>query len=404
MRLLTGVVLLVWSFYPATGLRAQVRRDPPVVLPKVKVPANVPLVKVAEFTMPEERYQPAAVSSGDFIYIIGGSTEDGSLLDSVLRFNVRTGKFEEFAQLRIARRGHHAAIIEGRLYVLGGYSVQGLTTGSAVATQALTMNGAAPGKSPFDVTVTPRHDLFNEAANNPNIPPSPEAMDRAMRTLAMVGSSISQVIEFKALEESMEVIDLATRKVSFAPEMPEPRARFACVARGGKIFVVGGQRPYRHVETARTNTTLLFDPATAKWTVGVPMPTPRETEGVLVDGGVVVVAGGYNGLVPLSQVEVFNPKDGIWRILPPLCRPTSAHSMVFLDHYLFLFGDYASPGELLAYDLEKKQSEVFTLQYIPSRHTAAVVNDGKIYVIGGRASSATDVLNYIQVFELRKKT
>ena len=211
-------------------------------------------------------------------------------------------------------------------------------------------------------------------------------------------------MEAEGLEQSVEVIDLATRKVSHVSELPEPRALFACVARGGKIYVIGGQRLYRHVTLARTNTVKIFDPATGKWTDGVSMPTPRESDGVLTDGRLIVVPGGFDGREARAEVQVFNPNDNLWRMLPPLCRPTSAHSLVFLDHYLFLFGDYESPGEWLAYDLVTKQSETFKLQYEPARHSAAVVHEGKIYVIGGKASSVSDPVSSIQVFALRKKT
>ena len=128
-----------------------------------------------------------------------------------------------------------------------------------------------------------------------------------------------------------------------------------------------------------------------------------DVDGVLTDGRVIVVPGGFDGRQARAEVEVFNPGDNLWRILPPLCRPTSANSSVFLDHYLFLFGDFATPGEWLAYDLKKKSSETFALQYTPARQTAAVVHEGKIYIIGGRASNISNPLRTIQVFARRKK-
>jgi len=71
-------------------------------------------------------------------------------------------------------------------------------------------------------------------------------------------------------------------------------------------------------------------------------------------------------------------------------------------HHLFLFGDYDSPERLLAYNLKTRQSETFTLGYTAARHTAAVVADGQIYVIGGRVDRATDPIRAIQVFALTK--
>ncbi len=396
-RFAIAALVAVGSLWQASSARAQTKREPPVVLPKVDVYANVPLVKVAEYQMREARYQPAAVALGDFIYIIGGSTAHDSLLDSVERFNVRTGKSEDFAKLGNGRSGHRAVVVGNRIYVLGGYSTlsyQSVTGGGGVA------SGSVWADNPYDVMAT--------RSENPNIPTGPGVIDPTQVSdghgLRTVVQHVSGVAEVTGLEQSVEILDLATRKVTHAAEMPDPRALFGCVARDGKIFVVGGRRLYRHSSLSRTNTVEVFDLATGKWSAGVPMPTPRETEAVLVDGRVIVVPGGYDGKAASSAVEVFDPQARLWRFLPPLCRPTSAHSLVFLGDYLFLFGHDALPGELVAYDLKAKTSEAFTLQYRPARNTAAVVHEDKIYVIGGQASSVSDPLNTIQVFALRKKT
>ena len=386
-----AAVLAAWSLGLPAGLRAQIGPVPPVKLPPVIVTANAPriapLIKTGEFEMREARYQPAAVAQGDFIYIIGGSSSHDSTLDSVERFNVRTGKSEDFAKLRIGRRGHQAVLIENRIYVLGGFATQSYQTARAA--------GSAGTDLSFDITA-PR-------VTNPNDLPDPTAGDYARRSLSRLGEDSISIVEFLGLEQSVEVIDLPTRKVTRAADMPDARAQFGCVARGGKIYVIGGQRLYRQARLAHTNTVKIFDPAMDKWSDGVPMPTPRDSPGVLVDGLVIVVPGGYDGWKTRAEVEVFNPGDNRWRILPPLCRPTSTHSLVFLDHYLFFFGDDESPGDLVAYDLAAKLSEVFPLQYKPARHTAAVVDEGKIYVIGGKITPWADALNSIQVFALRSK-
>jgi hypothetical protein len=186
--------------------------------------------------------------------------------------------------------------------------------------------------------------------------------------------------------------------------MPQARAQFACVKYGQKIYVIGGRIPHPNPSMrACTNTMAVFDLVTGMWSEGVPMPTPRETVGAVVDGGFIVVSGGYDLTKSRDEVEVFNPRANTWRTIAKLCQPSSSHSLVFLDHYLFLFGSYDSPGELIAYDLMAKRSETFTLQYKPARHTAAVVHEGKIYVIGGKVSRVSGALNYIQVFAPPKK-
>ena len=171
---------------------------------------------------------------------------------------------------------------------------------------------------------------------------------------------------------------------------------------GGKIHVIGGF-VRSGAKAVRTNSTVVFDLMTQRWSPGVPMPTPREAEAALVDGPEIVVPGGYNGVSALADVECFNLRDGTWRTLPPLCRPASAHSLAFLGHHLFLFGHYDAPEQCIAYDLRTRQSETISVPFRGARHSAAVVHQGRIYVIGGRGDESPKAFDLVQVFALRRK-
>ncbi len=60
-------------------------------------------------------------------------------------------------------------------------------------------------------------------------------------------------------------------------------------------------------------------------------------------------------------------------------------------------------GELVAYDLVTKKSASFTLDYNKARHTAAIVHEGKAYVVGGRVVTDAESVDYLQVYALRAK-
>ena len=86
-------------------------------------------------------------------------------------------------------------------------------------------------------------------------------------------------------------------------------------------------------------------------------------------------------------MEAFFPDENGWRVLPPLHKPAGGNSLVFLDHFLFLFGG----TELIAYDLKTKQSDSYRLAYTAAAETATVVLDGMVYVFGGtRGNRTTD--------------
>jgi len=92
----------------------------------------------------------------------------------------------------------------------------------------------------------------------------------------------------------------------------------------------------------------------------------------------------------VTDVEVFNPREKIWRILPKLDQPVSMHSVVFLDHYLFLF----DRNRVTAYELNTKEAATYPLDYRAARFTAAVVNQGKIYVLGGSLATSDPTEDY----------
>ncbi|MBS0663550.1 MAG: hypothetical protein JSR48_09805 [Verrucomicrobia bacterium] len=182
-------------------------------------------------------------------------------------------------------------------------------------------------------------------------------------------------------ESRVEIVDLATGRVSRGPDMPEARANFGCVVAGGKIYVIGGARR-RGSAITNTNTSWVLDPVGRQWSAGVPMVTPRMAGAALVDGGFIVVPGGFGGNQAVANVEVYIPADHLWRILPPLHARTPATSVTFLGHYLFLFGEH----ELVAYDLMTKRSTAYRFDYEAGRDVAPVLAGERIYVFGGDQS------------------
>lgn len=356
-----GLALLAGVSVNGFAGTERIAPEKPQILPEMRVSAGVPLVKVAEYQMRESRSGPAAVAYQGMIYIIGGFIGSGKAADSIERFDPQTGHSEIVGHLRLARFWHRAVVVGDKIYVIGGATPGGLRPGYFEALE----NSA----------------MANRRSKSIVLPPSAEGGTDA--------------------EASVEIFDPATGRIARGPEMIEPRHSFVCVESGGQIFAIGGQHVLRN-KIRFTNTTEILDVAKNQWRQGVPMPTVRATDGAVVEGGFIVVPGGYNGLFATDAVDVFDLRAGTWRTIGPLCHSTSAHSVAFLGKYLFLFGDYDSPERLMAYNLKTRESERFTLGYTPARHSVAVTAADRIYVIGGRVSRETESIKAIQVFELAK--
>lgn len=142
----------------------------------MKVTASSPLLKVAEFHLRTPRFGAAVAAHGDYLYILGGSSADDWVLDTIERLDVRTGVTEPFGRLQRGRLWHRVVSVGMNLLVLGGDTVFAGTNGRMT-----------------------------------------------LRT-----------------EDSVERIDLATGRATFGPPLPQPRRSFACSTAGGYVFVFGG--------------------------------------------------------------------------------------------------------------------------------------------------------------------
>lgn len=338
-----------------------------LALPKLKVTANVPLVKVAEYRMHEKRLGAAAVISGWYIYIIGGQRSHGNFVRTIERFDVQTGESEIFSALAVGRLWPRAVAVGSKIYIFGGESF------------------VAVGRPAADI---PRGGVERSAADR---------IAAAARDPVRPANTLDELQP----ETSIEVLDMTTGALSVEGKMPDPRSEFGCVYLDGSIYVIGGKHLARHarLETA-TNRVDMFNPATGAWRPGANLPVTTTADACLVDGTGIIVAGGFNGSSPQDKVFAFDPKTSGWSSLPSLARPRSAHATVSLGKYLFLFGDYNGPGEILAYNLKDKRSAIYTLRYEASRHAAAVANAKKIFVIGGIPYLGAEALDKIQVFQL----
>lgn len=344
-----------------------------------------PLLKVAEHPMAEPRFAAAVVADGDYLYVIGGSNQDGTRLDSVNRVDLRSGRSEPWARLRVARRHHRAVISGGRIYVLGG------TTGPTNPRDPLSEELAdyAGDDPPIGEGLPPSLLAPPENLLLPHSLPSSRIDGTISRGDGPLRPGFSYV-------SAVEIIDLATGRVSDGPAMPVPKALFGCVLLDGKILVIGGQK-LRGGGIVCTSTTERFDPAANTWSAGVNLPIPRRGTASVVDGFVIFL-GGYGGKQAGRTIEVFNPREGFWRRLPDLSEDVNPSSTVWAGRYLFLFGDQGRRSRQLVYDLQAKQLVPYPLALPDSDFAAAVLHRGRIYVVGGASLRLHNTTDAIQVF------
>jgi N-acetylneuraminic acid mutarotase len=218
-----------------------------------------------ETTLPDDGLNaPAAAILAGRIYVIGGfvtTTNRATML--VHAYDLTTKRWSEAASLPAARGGHAAVVLGGRIHVIGG--------GNDVSTLAL--------HSVYD----PEADAWSAAPPLPEAKGSPAAVVLDGKLWAIGGRS--------GLDDfgDVDVYDPAADAWSRAPTIP-PRGTHGAAVYRGTIYVVGGESQQRGTVLAGV---LRLDQKENRWEQVQPsLPTARAyARAVAFADGVLVVGG-----------------------------------------------------------------------------------------------------------------
>jgi len=134
-----------------------------------------------------------------------------------------------------------------------------------------------------------------------------------------------------------------------------------------------------------------------RWEASTPFPMPMEEPvGAVVDGKLYVIQGlTEGGFQPMGVVYVFDPATKAWSKKNPMPEPYVHHAMTaVVSGKIYVFGGFSRPGKDLAWQPVDNAWEYTpdtntwrSIAPLPSKRGAgaAVLVNGKIYVIGGAA-------------------
>jgi N-acetylneuraminic acid mutarotase len=254
------------------------------------------------------RSENPAVVLGDTIYTMGGlvSNPQGTgATDSVERHEKGGDGWESVISLPAARHHSMAAVLDGRIYHLGGMDGSGF---NPVATSWVFYLGGG----------------WTEIADLPE----PVGAGAA----ASIGDII-YVVGGVARGTGLFAYDPAADSWEILAEMAQPREHVAAVALEGKLWVLGGRWGEEML-----NTVEVFDPVTGTWSSGPPMAEARSGFGATVVGERIVVAGGevFSPTKALASTEIM--MEGVW--LPGEALPNPLHGvpLVAVSEIVYVIG------------------------------------------------------------------
>jgi len=256
-----------------------------------------------------------------------------------------------------------AALLDGRIYVIGGFTEQ--NSGSARA-------------DAYDVA----KDEWTQVANLPSARNHIGAGAAAGRVYAIGGFTGS------SFNPTADVFRYDPQKDEWTPAAPLPSARgaLAVVEVDGMLYAIGGSGP-----TGSVGDTAVYDPGTNTWTALASLPTPRNhLAAAVIDGRIYAVGGRDAGNIP--ALNRYDPDTGQWETLAPLPTRRSGLGAGVLNGRLVVFGGEGAPcnfqgrgvcAEIELYDPATNSWTSLDPMPVPRHGIWAVSTPDRIYVPGG---------------------
>ncbi|WP_431244335.1 Kelch repeat-containing protein [Flavobacterium sp. P21] len=145
---------------------------------------------------------------------------------------------------------------------------------------------------------------------------------------------VNSVSSWEYLENQIEVIDLDKQTVSLDHTNPHQATDFASFSYKDNIIVMGGsvKRSEKDVK-GFTNKVHLYNITSGNWYELDPMPTAKETTGILINDKIYLIGG--NDGKPISQIETFDLVTETWQIEGELFSEFERPAITYHDNMIY---------------------------------------------------------------------
>lgn len=269
-------------------------------------------------TMTWARQEVAVGAVGGRIYVIGGFGSTGEPLDTVEVYDPPTNEWRNVTPLPIAVHHPAAAVVDGRLFVVGGY------TGGRVRWTPLG-------------TVFEYDPSLNSWRGRAAMP-----TPRGALAVAAVGGRIYALGgSHDRVTNTHEVYDVAADRWTSANGMPTARDHLAAVGLEGRVWAIGGRESFTGTQYANVE---IYDPSTDSWRTGTPLPSARGGLAATVLADRIFVFGGEAPLRIWNANELYDRALNTWVAKAPMPTARHGHGAVVIDGRIYVVAGGREPG------------------------------------------------------------
>jgi N-acetylneuraminic acid mutarotase len=296
--------------------------------------------------MPTKRAEVAAATLDGKIYVVGGFEKPSmgnvmnfAITPAVEMYDPATDRWTSKTPLPIGLHHVGIGVVDGQLYIIGGYSKSGLTVWNPVATVYA-----------FDPTT----DAWTERAPMPTARGALSVTAHDGKLYAIGG------YDRKANSAAAEVYDPKRNAWTAAAPLPTARDHLAAATIAGKIYAIGGRLNGDYSRNLAI--TERYDPAADRWTRVSDLPTARSGITAAVNDGRIYVFGGEGPEGTFRENEVYDSVRDNWQSMAPM--PTARHGLgsAMMQRHIYVISGGPTPGGSFS-DL----NEVFTVPSKASR-------------------------------------
>ncbi len=275
----------------------------------------------------EPRSEMSIAELNGRIYALGGYPAGRIPSDVVQVYDVATDTWSYGPPLPMPMHHTMAAVVDGRLFVIGGE-----------------FEGAGTGRPPVYLDTV--YEL--DAANGAWLPRASMPTARSGGGSAVIDGKIYVAGGRPPRGHDFAVYDPRTDEWTVLPDVPTARNHLGVGAIDGKVYVAGG-RFGGGVGSEMTDVLEIYDPTTNTWSRGAPLLEPRAGVAAVVARGCLYLIGGEgNENDPrgiFENNEAYDPATDTWHRLAPMPLPTHGLTgAAFLNDLIYIPGGAISWG------------------------------------------------------------
>ena len=280
--------------------------------------------------LPTQRSGIAAAVVNDKIYVIGGTLENIEAPDGVStveEYDPQTNTWRQVADMPTRRYYPKAAVVNDTIYVFGGwYEVKGVKTEYPVRVEAY---------DPITDTWTRKKDM-----PVPRVHPAVGAVDGK---IFIIGGSTGWGWENERRMDRVDIYDPATDTWEQGPKMPTRRDAYLGGVVNNHIYVIGGYGPPGGQVLSAIEE---YDPISCQWQRKKDMLNVKFSFRTAVVEGEIYVIGGIQAFPQyLATVDVYNPQTETWRDIPAMPNPMYPQAAATVNDKIYVFGGTGVGGQ-----------------------------------------------------------